>query len=29
VFTSFVHEGTKYVDEMMLGGWAVDFPDRK
>ena len=29
VFTSFIHEGTKYMDEMPLGGWAVDFPDRK
>jgi murein DD-endopeptidase MepM/ murein hydrolase activator NlpD len=29
VFTSFMHEGTKYVDEMPLNEWAVDFPDRK
>jgi murein DD-endopeptidase MepM/ murein hydrolase activator NlpD len=28
VFASFMHEGTKYVDEMPLNEWAVDFPDR-
>jgi murein DD-endopeptidase MepM/ murein hydrolase activator NlpD len=29
VFASFLHEGTKYVDEMPLNEWAVDFPDQK
>jgi murein DD-endopeptidase MepM/ murein hydrolase activator NlpD len=29
VFESFIHEGTKYVDEMPLNEWIVDFPDRK